>query len=146
MLCSLTLFPTARPSEPICPWMVCWPYYAPESLRTGLGTSTCLLVSGLLGSSTISLYSLISCSPWHTIISSHWTSVVLCGKVHMSTAYSWKGLAGIHRRVSFRSLTSRNLPLTCLGPTFVWTFNLKTKEKSAKWAIAGVCLLLSIWR
>ena len=30
------------------------------------------------------------------------------------------------------------------GPTFVWTFNLKTKEKPAKWVIAGVCLLLSI--
>jgi dynein heavy chain len=30
------------------------------------------------------------------------------------------------------------------GPTFVWTFNLKTKEKQAKWIIAGVCLLLSI--
>lgn len=30
------------------------------------------------------------------------------------------------------------------GPTYVWTFNLKTKEKSAKWVIAGVCLLLSI--
>ena len=29
------------------------------------------------------------------------------------------------------------------GLTFVWTFNLKTKEKAAKWAIAGVCLLLS---
>jgi dynein heavy chain len=30
------------------------------------------------------------------------------------------------------------------GPTYVWTFNLKTKEKPAKWIIAGVCLLLSI--
>jgi dynein heavy chain len=30
------------------------------------------------------------------------------------------------------------------GPTFVWTFNLKTKEKSAKWVIAGVALLLSV--
>jgi dynein heavy chain len=29
------------------------------------------------------------------------------------------------------------------GPTFVWTFNLKTKEKPAKWIIAGVALLLS---
>ena len=29
------------------------------------------------------------------------------------------------------------------GPTFVWTFNLKTKEKPAKWVIAGVALLLS---
>lgn len=28
------------------------------------------------------------------------------------------------------------------GPTFVWTFNLKTKEKSAKWTLGGVCLLL----
>jgi dynein heavy chain len=30
------------------------------------------------------------------------------------------------------------------GPTYVWTFNLKTKEKPAKWIIGGVCLLLSI--
>lgn len=29
------------------------------------------------------------------------------------------------------------------GPTFVWTFNLKTKEKSATWTLGGVCLLLS---
>jgi dynein heavy chain len=28
------------------------------------------------------------------------------------------------------------------GPTFVWTFNLKTKEKSAKWTLGGVALLL----
>ncbi|KAF2900340.1 hypothetical protein ILUMI_05842 [Ignelater luminosus] len=30
------------------------------------------------------------------------------------------------------------------GPTFVWTFNLKTKEKAAKWTLAGVALLLQI--
>ncbi|XP_061501815.1 dynein beta chain, ciliary isoform X1 [Anopheles gambiae] len=30
------------------------------------------------------------------------------------------------------------------GPTFVWTFNLKTKEKSAKWTLGGVCLLLQV--
>ncbi|XP_015211854.2 dynein axonemal heavy chain 17 [Lepisosteus oculatus] len=30
------------------------------------------------------------------------------------------------------------------GPTFVWTFNLKTKEKPAKWVLAAVCLLLQI--
>ena len=29
------------------------------------------------------------------------------------------------------------------GPTFVWTFNLKTKEKPAKWTVAGVALLLA---
>lgn len=29
------------------------------------------------------------------------------------------------------------------GATFVWTLNLKTKEKPAKWVIAGVALLLS---
>jgi dynein heavy chain len=27
------------------------------------------------------------------------------------------------------------------GPTYVWTFNLKTKEKSQKWILGGVCLL-----
>jgi len=30
------------------------------------------------------------------------------------------------------------------GPTFVWTFNLKTKEKAAKWALGGVGLLLQV--
>ncbi|KAJ8966670.1 hypothetical protein NQ317_016616, partial [Molorchus minor] len=28
------------------------------------------------------------------------------------------------------------------GPTFVWTFNLKTKDKPAKWTLAGVALFL----
>ncbi|KAL6263152.1 hypothetical protein P5V15_005953 [Pogonomyrmex californicus] len=28
------------------------------------------------------------------------------------------------------------------GPTYVWTFNLKTKDKPAKWTLAGVALLL----
>ncbi|CAH1116455.1 unnamed protein product [Phaedon cochleariae] len=30
------------------------------------------------------------------------------------------------------------------GPTFVWTFNLKTKEKALKWVLAGVAILLQI--
>ncbi|KAG8443036.1 hypothetical protein GDO86_011741 [Hymenochirus boettgeri] len=30
------------------------------------------------------------------------------------------------------------------GPTYVWTFNLKTKEQPAKWVLAGVALLLSV--
>uniref|UniRef100_A0A1I8JH23 DHC_N2 domain-containing protein n=1 Tax=Macrostomum lignano TaxID=282301 RepID=A0A1I8JH23_9PLAT len=30
------------------------------------------------------------------------------------------------------------------GPTFVWTFNLKTKEKPAKWVLGGVALLLQV--
>ncbi|XP_068770010.1 dynein axonemal heavy chain 9 [Struthio camelus] len=30
------------------------------------------------------------------------------------------------------------------GPTFVWTFNLKTKENPSKWVLAGVALLLQI--
>ncbi|XP_076314647.1 dynein beta chain, ciliary-like [Tachypleus tridentatus] len=30
------------------------------------------------------------------------------------------------------------------GPTFVWTFNLKTKERPAKWILAGVALILQI--
>lgn len=30
------------------------------------------------------------------------------------------------------------------GPTFVWTFNLKTKEKPSRWILAGVALLLQI--
>uniref|UniRef100_A0A671VQG9 Dynein axonemal heavy chain 17 n=1 Tax=Sparus aurata TaxID=8175 RepID=A0A671VQG9_SPAAU len=30
------------------------------------------------------------------------------------------------------------------GPTYVWTFNLKTKENPSKWTLAGVALLLQI--
>ena len=30
------------------------------------------------------------------------------------------------------------------GPTYVWTFNLKTKQKPAKWTLAGVAILLGI--
>lgn len=30
------------------------------------------------------------------------------------------------------------------GPTFVWTFNLKTKEKPIKWTLAGVAIILQI--
>ncbi|EMP29854.1 Dynein heavy chain 11, axonemal [Chelonia mydas] len=30
------------------------------------------------------------------------------------------------------------------GPTYVWTFNLKSKDKSAKWVLAGVALLLAV--
>ncbi|KAG5679915.1 hypothetical protein PVAND_009451 [Polypedilum vanderplanki] len=30
------------------------------------------------------------------------------------------------------------------GPTYVWTFNLKTKEKAAKWTLGGVALLLQV--
>ncbi|XP_040289656.1 dynein heavy chain 11, axonemal [Bufo bufo] len=30
------------------------------------------------------------------------------------------------------------------GPTYVWTFNLKTKDKPAKWVLAGVALLLAV--
>ena len=29
------------------------------------------------------------------------------------------------------------------GPTYIWTFNLKTKDKPAKWVLAAVCLLLN---
>lgn len=30
------------------------------------------------------------------------------------------------------------------GPTFVWVFNLKSKEKPAKWILGGVALLLQV--
>ena len=29
------------------------------------------------------------------------------------------------------------------GPNYVWTFNLKSKEKPVKWVLGGVALLLS---
>ena len=30
------------------------------------------------------------------------------------------------------------------GPTYIWTFNLRTKEKASKWVLAGASLLLQI--
>ena len=30
------------------------------------------------------------------------------------------------------------------GPSYVWTFNLKTKQRPTKWTLAGVALLLQI--
>ncbi|CAI6373183.1 unnamed protein product [Macrosiphum euphorbiae] len=30
------------------------------------------------------------------------------------------------------------------GPTYVWTFNLKTRQKPSKWILAGVAILLSV--
>ncbi|XP_070509872.1 dynein beta chain, ciliary-like [Chironomus tepperi] len=30
------------------------------------------------------------------------------------------------------------------GPTYVWTFNLKSKEKASKWTLGGVALLLQV--
>ncbi|KAJ3608231.1 hypothetical protein NHX12_025281 [Muraenolepis orangiensis] len=30
------------------------------------------------------------------------------------------------------------------GPTYIWTYNLRTKEKPSKWTLAGVALLLQI--
>ena len=32
------------------------------------------------------------------------------------------------------------------GPTFVWTFRLKTKADPSKWVLAGVALLLQVWK
>lgn len=30
------------------------------------------------------------------------------------------------------------------GPTYVWTFNLKTRQKPSKWILGGVAILLSV--
>jgi dynein heavy chain len=30
------------------------------------------------------------------------------------------------------------------GVTYVWTFNLRTKERPTKWILGGVCLLLQV--
>lgn len=30
------------------------------------------------------------------------------------------------------------------GPTYIWTFHLKTREKPTKWTLAGVAILLQI--
>lgn len=30
------------------------------------------------------------------------------------------------------------------GPTYVWTSNLKTKDKPTRWTLAGVALLLGV--
>lgn len=31
------------------------------------------------------------------------------------------------------------------GPTYVWSLHLRTKQPPAKWILAGVALLLSVW-
>lgn len=31
------------------------------------------------------------------------------------------------------------------GPNFIWSFHLKTRHPPAKWVLAGVALLLSVW-
>ena len=28
--------------------------------------------------------------------------------------------------------------------TYIWTFNLRSRDKASKWVLAGVCLLLQI--
>uniref|UniRef100_A0A8C5P182 Dynein, axonemal, heavy chain 9 n=1 Tax=Jaculus jaculus TaxID=51337 RepID=A0A8C5P182_JACJA len=44
-----------------------------------------------------------------------------------------------------RSVYSCPVYKTCQrGPTYIWTFNLKTKENPSKWVLAGVALLLQI--
>ena len=30
------------------------------------------------------------------------------------------------------------------GPTYVWTFNLKTKVRPSKWVLAGVALIMQV--
>ncbi len=30
------------------------------------------------------------------------------------------------------------------GPTFVWTFNLRSRERAARWVLGGVALLLQV--
>lgn len=30
------------------------------------------------------------------------------------------------------------------GPTYVWTFNLRTRQKPSKWVLAGVAILLNV--
>lgn len=30
------------------------------------------------------------------------------------------------------------------GPTYVWTFNLRTRQKPSKWILAGVAILLNV--
>ena len=32
------------------------------------------------------------------------------------------------------------------GPTYVWTFNIKTKNKPQKWILAGVALIMQVWK
>ena len=41
-------------------------------------------------------------------------------------------------------LVESRLPHQFSGPTYVWTFTLKTKSKPSKWVLAGVGLLLQI--
>lgn len=60
-----------------------------------------------------------------------------------------------HRCIFFQALTQDKQDLRNMyecpvyktrtrGPTYIWTFNLKTKDKPAKWTLAGVALLLQV--
>ena len=48
---------------------------------------------------------------------------------------------GQHRELI---LTTLELTIIISGPTYIWTFNLKTRDKPSKWVLAGVALLLQI--
>ena len=41
-------------------------------------------------------------------------------------------------------LKTLQLKMIFSGPTYIWTFNLKTRDKPSKWVLAGVALLLQI--
>ncbi|XP_055553184.1 dynein axonemal heavy chain 17 isoform X2 [Falco cherrug] len=79
----------------------------------------------------------------------------------------WDILSGVITDAQLKELTPmmpvifiRAIPVDCMdtkniyecpvyqtrmrGPTYIWTFNLKTKEKAAKWILAAVALLLQI--
>ena len=46
----------------------------------------------------------------------------------------------------FQALSHKNIDIlhTVTGPTYIWTFNLRTKAKPSKWVLAGVAMLLQI--
>ena len=47
----------------------------------------------------------------------------------------------------FQAISRKNiysLQHIVTGPTYIWTFNLRTKAKPSKWVLAGVAMLLQI--
>lgn len=92
-----------------------------------------------------------------------WTIPLLC----LSAGARWDAQAGVIAEARLKELTptmpvisvravpndrqeTRNIyecpvyKTKIRGPTYVWTFSLKTRERPAKWVLAGVALLLSV--
>lgn len=50
----------------------------------------------------------------------------------------------LEREVCFLSKYYFRFNISFSGSTYIWTFNLRSKDKPSKWVLAGVALLLQI--